>query len=131
MTEGPGIILDVTPSDARFEKAFLESLGHPVLVCHGPNWGKACPILSGRCAKVDRAHGVVFQLDLDRAQHRAILKRYRALLPDDVPIWASVQPGQDKEYAALLRGIRVVIGPPTTAQLDEIAAEVDSDDAAR
>ena len=37
-----GLILDVTPGHEAFEQAFLETLGHPVLVCHGPG-GHVCP----------------------------------------------------------------------------------------
>ena len=80
MTSEQGIILDVTSGDTGFETRFLENLGHPVLVCHGPDLGTACPILKGGCTMVDRAHGVVFQVDLDRPQHRAILKRYQEVL---------------------------------------------------
>ena len=45
-------ILDVTPTDGTFDTDFLERLGHPVLVCHGPDWGAVCPILNGSCAMV-------------------------------------------------------------------------------
>jgi hypothetical protein len=31
-------ILDVTSHDGTFDSDFLERLGHPVLVCHGPDW---------------------------------------------------------------------------------------------
>ena len=43
---------------------------------------------------VDSAHGIVFLLDLDRPQHRAILRRYREVVRADVPIRAVVKPGQ-------------------------------------
>ena len=95
MTSEQGIILDVTSGDTGFETRFLENLGHPVLVCHGPDLGTACPILKGGCAMVDRAHGVVFQVDLERPQHRAILKRYQEVLASDIPLWVSVRPGQE------------------------------------
>lgn len=126
-----GIILDVTPRDGAVERRFLENLGHPVLVCHGPDWGKACPILKEGCSKIEQAHGVVFQLDLDRPQHRVILKRYREILPDDIPVWASVREGQDVEYRELLRGVQVVLGEPGPADLDAFAAEVEAGDMTR
>ncbi|MDK1038079.1 MAG: hypothetical protein QGD91_04000, partial [Actinomycetota bacterium] len=69
MTDLSGLILDVTSMDAAPDKEFLEKLGHPVLVCHGPGWGHACPIIKDGCPLVDSAHGVIFQLDLDRPQH--------------------------------------------------------------
>jgi hypothetical protein len=131
MLDEASIILDVTPGEAVFETKLLEGLGHPVLVCHGPDWGKACPILGGTCAKLDHAHGVVFQLDLDRPQHRVILRRYQELLPDDVPIWAAVRPGQDETYADLLRGVYVVVGEPSAADLDALAAQVEAGDMTR
>ena len=124
-------ILDVTPHDGTFDSDFLERLGHPVLVCHGPDWGTACPILKGSCAMVDQVHGVVFQLDLDRPQHRAILKRYKEVIAEDVPIWASVQPGQEDQYAELLEGVDVVIGEPGPADLDGFAARVEAADRTR
>ena len=131
MLSEQSIILDVTPDRGGFEKRFLEPLGHPVLVCHGPDQGKACPILKDGCANIDEAHGVVFQLDLDRPQHRAILKRYKEVLADDVPLWAAVRPGQDTEYRELLSGVRVIVGDPGAAELDAFAAQVEAADMTR
>jgi hypothetical protein len=128
MTSEQGIILDVTSGDTGFETRFLENLGHPVLVCHGPDLGTACPILKGECAVVDRAHGVVFQVDLERPQHRAILKRYQEVLASDIPLWVSVRPGQDERYGDLLRGVHVVVGEPGAAELDGFAALVEAAD---
>ena len=79
MTEKLGLILlDVIPGgDGEFDRSFLERSGHDVVVCHGPDHGELCPLLAGTgCDKVDRAHGIVFALDLDVEQHRAILQRY-------------------------------------------------------
>jgi hypothetical protein len=131
MDSEQSIILDVTPGDAGFDTSFLEPLGHPVLVCHGPDMGKACPILKQTCAKVENAHGVVFQLDLDRPQHRVILQRYKDVLAEDVPLWASVKPGQEEEYRDLLEGVEVVIGEPGPADLDGFAARVEAADRTR
>jgi hypothetical protein len=131
MLDEHSIILDVTATDGAFETRFLESLGHPVIVCHGPDFGKSCPILKGKCPLVESAHGVVFQLDLARPVHRAILKRYQEVLADDVPLWASVQPGQDVEYAELLRGVQVVVGEPGAGMLDAFASQIEAADRTR
>jgi hypothetical protein len=120
------VILDVTPGDGRFDTRFLESTGHPVLVCHGPDHGTLCPILKDGCSKVEDAHGVVFQLDLDRPQHRAILRRYREVLADDVPLWVSVRPGQEVQYAEQLTDVQVVVGEPGVTDLDAFAALVEA-----
>ncbi len=128
MTVERSVILDVTPGGGRFDVRFLEALGHPVLICHGPDRGKLCPILRDGCSMVDAAHGVVFQLDLDRAQHRAILGRYQEVCSDDVPLWVSVRPGQDVEYAELLNDVHVVIGEPGVADLDAFVCLVEAAD---
>lgn len=123
-----GLILDVTPADGEFDRDFLEKLGHPVLVCHGPEMGHLCPILKDGCEMVNSAHGVVFQLDLERAQHRAILKRYQEVVADDVPIVAVVREGQKDRYSDLISGIHVWETDPTASELDGFAAEVEAAD---
>ncbi|MFV1999920.1 MAG: hypothetical protein ACC654_06085 [Acidimicrobiia bacterium] len=128
MTDFDGLVLDVTASDAAPDKDFLERLGHPVLVCHGPAWGRACPIIAGDCPMVDAAHGVIFQLDLDRPQHRVILKRYQEVLGEDVPIVAVVTPEQEETYADLLGGVQVWFEAPTIAKLDGFAALMETAD---
>ena len=131
MKDHGGLILDVTATEGTPDKEFLQRLGHPVLVCHGPDWGRACPIVKQHCPKVESAHGVIFQLDLDRPQHRVILKRYQEILADDVPTVAVVQPGQEERYADLLGGIRVWTEAPTIAELDGFAPEVETADEVR
>jgi hypothetical protein len=131
MLSEQSVILDVTAAEGTFETRFLESLGHPVLVCHGPDTGEVCPALKDGCALLEGAHGVVFQLDLDRPTHRAILKRYQEVLADDIPIYACVQPGQDDQYADLLHGVRVVVGEPGAGDLDGFAAQVEASDMTR
>lgn len=125
-TSGP--ILDVTSAEDPIDKKVLEQMGHPVVVCHGPAWGKACPIIAGECAMVDQAHGIVFQLDLDRPQHRVILKRYQEVIADDVPLVAVVKPGQQDQYADLLAGVQVWVGHATIAELDGFAAQTEASD---
>lgn len=121
-----GVILDVTPGDTRFEAGLLEKLGHPVLICHGPG-EEVCPLIAdGTCELLEAAHGVVFQLDLDRPDHRTILDRYQKVL--DVPIRAVVKPGQDVTYADLLTGVQVWTHEPTAGDLDGFAAQVETSD---
>ncbi len=128
------ILIDVSAQESvSFETEFLEGLGHPVLVCHGPPHAELCPILAraslGRaCDKVEDAHGVIFELDLDRPQHRAILRRYREILPEDVPIRAVVREGQAEQYGDILVGVSVWEHSPTAADLDGFAAEVEAYD---
>lgn len=126
-----GLILDVTPADGEFDRDFLEKLGHPVLMCHGPETGHLCPILKDGCDMVTSAHGVVFQLDLERPQHRAILQRYQEVVADDVPIVVVVQEGQRARYRDLLAGVRVWESEPTASELDGFAAEVEAADWSR
>jgi hypothetical protein len=131
MTEERSVILDVTPGDGQFDARFLEAAGHPVSICHGPDHGTLCPVLKDGCPMVDEAHGVVFQLDLDRPQHRAILRRYREVLSDDVPLWVSVRPGQDAEYVELLHHVHVVVGEPGVVDLDAFTCLVEAADELR
>jgi len=131
MNEPDGmILLDVTPgSGEEFERSFLERTGHEVVVCHGPEHGVVCPLLAGTgCEKVDRAHGIVFALDLDRPQHQAILQRYHDVTPPEVPIRAVVRPGQRSKYADLLETLEVWEHEPTVADLDGFAAGVEAVD---
>ena len=127
-----GVILDVTPG--RFEdvdRRVLEGSGHQVLVCHGPGVDHPCPIISGHCELLDAAHGVVFQLDLAQPTHRAILQRYREELGPETPLGAVVRPGQEREHAELLDGVRVWTHSPTAGELDGFAAEVEAVDRER
>ncbi|MCZ7525873.1 MAG: hypothetical protein M5U14_05460 [Acidimicrobiia bacterium] len=124
------ILLDVVPGpDGEFDRSFLERVGHRVVVCHGPAHKQLCPILAGAgCVKAEGAHGIVFALDLDRAQHRAILRRYVETTREDVPIRVVVKPGQEERFANLLRDVEVWVGEPNVAELDGFAAEVESAD---
>lgn len=127
---GGAILIDVSSdSDIEIDRVFLEKLGHPVRVCHGPEHGTLCPILAGTgCTLAEEAHGIIFELDMRRPQHRAILKRYRELVAEDVPIRAIIRPGQEVEYADVLFGIEVWTHDPTTGELDGFAAEVEAYD---
>lgn len=124
------VLLDVSPGAGKeFEQEFLEKIGHPALVCHGPHESDLCPLLAGQdCEKFDAAHGIVFELDLDRAQHRAIVKRYRQLGRADLPIRVVVTPDQAQRYADVLADVQVWTHLPTAADLDGFAAEVEAAD---
>jgi hypothetical protein len=127
------ILIDITPgADGEFDRSFFERTGHEVVVCHGPDDGSVCPLLTGAgCDKVDGAHGIVFALDLDNAQHRAILRRYGKITSPDVPIRAVVRPGQREAYAELIDQFEVWEQEPTVADLDGFAAEVEAVDRSR
>jgi hypothetical protein len=131
MNEPYGMILiDVTPgSEGEFDRSFLERTGHNVVMCHGPGHDALCPLLAGTgCEMVDQAHGIVFALDLDREQHRAILQRYREVTRPELPIRVVVRPGQREKYADLLTEFEVWEHEPTVAELDGFAASVDTAD---
>jgi hypothetical protein len=134
MTDDPRpVILDVTPGDHEgFERRLLEGTGHAVSVCHGPEATGGCPLLeTGECEQLSAAHGVVFKLDLDRAEHRRILEAYKRTIPADMPLAVGVYPGQETKYADLLEGLYVWGHTPTVSELDGFAALVDAADATR
>ena len=123
------ILLDIPPGvHGEFDVSFLERTGHPVVICHGPG-DRVCPLLGGQgCTKYDAAHGIVFELDLDLAQHRAIVERYRAVSAPDLPIRVVVRPGQAQQYRDMLARVEVWTAEPTVAELDGFAARVEAAD---
>lgn len=124
------VLIDVSPGPgADFERSFLEKAGHPVVVCHGPHEGELCPLLAGKgCADFEAAHGIVFQLDLERPQHQAILRRYQALSDEERPIRVVVPAEQVGRFQPLLEGVEVWTEEPTAADLDGFAAQVEATD---
>lgn len=125
------ILIDIADGEEDFDRSFLERSGHAVVVCHGPEHGHLCPILSETgCQMVDDAHGIVFVLDLERPQHRAILRRYREVSRPEVPIRAVVRPGQKERFAEALEGVELWEHEPSVAELDGFAAEVEAADRA-
>lgn len=121
------ILFDIPAGREVRDKEFLERLGHRVMVCNGPQPGFLCPILSGEgCPLAEGAHGIVFELDLDRPQHRAILRQYKTSMREDVPIRVVVPPDQAIEYADLLQGLRGWDHVPIAGDLDALAAEVEA-----
>ena len=123
------VLLDVLGDEGAFDRSILERLGHPVTTCSGPDVKTLCPLLGGTgCPKFDEAHGIVFELDLDRPQHRAVLQRYEQLAREDLPISVVVRADQRERYAALLAGVEVWDHLPTVAELDGFAARVEAAD---
>lgn len=126
MTDGY-ILFDLPEGEEPVDRAFLEGLGHQVEVCHGPRHGTLCPILSGEgCLLAEGAQGIIFELDLDRPQHRAILNEYKTSLRSDIPIRVLVRPDQARRYPHLLAGLRTWMDTPVAGDLDAVAAEVES-----
>lgn len=80
----------------------------------------------GQCPLAEDADGIVFELDLDRPQHRAILHRYEDVLRADLPLHVAVKPGQESPYAELLKSLKVWTHVPVAGDLDAIAAEVEA-----
>jgi len=126
---GGGVLLDVPAGAGAFDRSILERLGHPVTVCNGPKASEVCPLLGGQgCAMFEQAHGIVFALDLDDPQHRAIVQRYRELGPSDLPIRVVVRPGQAERYPELVDVVEVWTHDPSVADLDGFACEVEAAD---
>ncbi|HXV72533.1 MAG TPA: hypothetical protein VEB69_14175 [Acidimicrobiia bacterium] len=121
------VLFDIPDGRPPVDRDFLVRLGHPVEVCSGPGEG-ACPLVAGRgCPLAENAHGIVFELDLDRPAHRAVLRKYKTAL-DEVPIRIAVRPGQEEQFATLLQGIKVWTHEPVAGDLDAFAAEVEAAD---
>jgi hypothetical protein len=128
LTDGV-ILLDVPAGGGAFEHTVLERLGHPVTVCNGPVTATLCPLLGGAgCEWFEHARGIVFELDLDRPQHRAIITRYQELADPDTPIRVVVGPGQRERYEGTLAGVQLWDHQPTVADLDGFAAQVEAVD---
>jgi hypothetical protein len=126
---GGVVLLDAPAGGGDFDRSILERMGHRVVECSGPAAGTLCPLLGGEgCALFEQAHGIVFELDLDVDQHRAIVARYRELGPPGMPIRVVVKPGQAERYAELLEQVEVWNHDPSVADLDGFAAEVEAAD---
>ena len=126
---GGVVLLDVAAGQGEFDRSILERLGHPVVVCHGPDVRQLCPLLGGQgCEKFGQAHGIVFELDLDRPQHREIVERYRQLSRPELPIRVVVRPEQAHRYQDLLEQVEGWRHDPSVAELDGFAAEVEAAD---
>ena len=122
------VILDVNPDpkELAWEQDFLARLETPVVACCGPDAQGGCPLLRGEsCRKIEKADGVLFQLNLDRGDHRRILGMYLRQL--DVPIRVVATPEQQLRWAGLLSLVEVFTPPIGPAKMDAFAAEVASE----
>ena len=114
-------------SELSWETDLLRQRGHDVVYCPGSPLGASCPILGGDfCAKVAAASGVIFDLDLDRAEHRAILAKYRGLLGPEIPIRVLIREDQVAAYPELFEPVQMWIERPTPADVIEFAAALES-----
>ena len=122
------VLLDVLPGvDRDFDESFLARNGLSVSVCSGPGNAQPCPLVEGHgCQKFEEANGVVFALDLDKPEHRAVIERYRALARDDTPIRVVLSPDQADRYREDLEGVEVWTHEPTAAELDGFAARIEA-----
>lgn len=121
------VILDVNPDPEAldWEADWLVRQEVDVVRCRGPHAPGACPLLQGKpCGKIARADGILFQLSLDREDHREILQTYARTL--DVPVRAVVSEADKAKYAELLAEVEVVVPPMGPAGLDGFASEVES-----
>jgi hypothetical protein len=124
MNHGP-VILDVNPNGETpgWEQDLLERHHLPVVTCCGPEVPGGCPLLRGeRCPRLEKADGVLFQLDLDRGEHRHILGMYLRTI--EVPIRVVITPEQKERWSGLLDLVQVLTHPIDPAAIDEFAAEV-------
>lgn len=122
------VILDVNPDPEAldWEQDFLTRIETSVIGCCGPDRVGGCPLLEDKpCAKIEAADGVLFQLDLDRTEHRRLLAKYVRLL--DVPIRVVVSAEQQVRWARLLDLVEVFTPSIGPAKLDAFAAEVESE----
>ena len=121
------VILDVNPDPEalHWEDDWLGRQDVDVVTCEGPHEPGGCPLLRGEpCGKIKKADGILFQLNLQRADHRKILQTYAENL--DIPIRAVVSEGDKEEFADLLADVEVVTPPVGPSSLDGFAAEVAS-----
>ncbi|HEY7705347.1 MAG TPA: hypothetical protein VID03_11050 [Acidimicrobiia bacterium] len=126
MSDKSAILIDKI-DQVTGDAAFLEAIGHHALLCHGPGEDSICPLLTGEgCSLLTEAHGILFELDLDQPQHRAILARYKQVVAEDVPIRVVIRPDQVGRYPELLRGLKVSTRSPGNAELDGLAAETEA-----
>lgn len=127
MKDASVILLDVPEGGGQFERELLERFGHEVIVCHGPEQKQLCPILAkdGSCPLFEQAHGIVFELDLDRPMHRAILRSYADVTEEaGIPVRVVVTPDQAVRFADELTRVEVWTHEPSAGELDGFSSRV-------
>jgi hypothetical protein len=103
----------------------LEQQGYQVAVCGGPTslHRGACPLVTaGTCPLVDGADVVVYALDVDDADDRAVLEAHR--LHPERPACVVVPPRLVERYRALLEGYEVVESPLTPGKLTDALGRI-------
>ena len=125
------VLFDIPGGDRPTDEEFLEGMGHGVKICGGPSDDHPCPLLIGEhCDLAEDADGIVFEFDLEREDHRGILRQYKTSLRSDVPIRVVVPREQWAEHAELLAGLKVLPHAPVAGDLDGLAAEMEASDGA-
>jgi DNA-binding NtrC family response regulator len=111
VTAHPRVVIESANRDAALALlAALDAAGFDVTVCGGPAAlpGHVCPLVDGvPCPWVDHADVVVHDLDLDKAEHRAVLRTLRRTHPD-IPVGLELPTATARQHAALLHGCRVI-----------------------
>lgn len=118
------VIENADPASREAERRALRARGLDVVDCGGPrDLGVAgCPVVtSGRCSLVEHADVVLFDLDLDNEDDRAVLAAMRAAHPD-VPVVLEVPTAKARRHAGVLAGLTVI--PPYDAE--HLAATVEA-----
>lgn len=101
-----GVVLTVAADGDHVSRARLEDMGHMVLSCRGPEQNGCCSLLdSGECQLAAMADGILFELDLDVAENREVLHRYRTEFGRTTPVRVLLKPGQAERHRDLLADV--------------------------
>jgi len=123
------VILDIAPDpeEAGWEQDLLARLQGRFVSCVGPDVEGGCPLLRGeRCPKLEKADGILFQLDLDHGEDRHLLGMY--LRTTDVPIRVVVTAEQALRWPGLLDLVEVFTPPMERDEIDAFAEDVGEKD---
>jgi hypothetical protein len=128
MEDKTRVLLDVLPgAPSEFDESFLARNGLAVTVCAGPDDSHPCPLVEGHgCRQFEEAAGVLFALDLDDPEHRAVIERYQELAREGTPIRVIVSEEQAEQYRDVLEGVELWTHEPTAAELDGFAARIEA-----
>ena len=111
VSTSPRVVIEGTDrAVVAAQHAALEAAGFSVSMCGGPDAlpGRVCPLVGGTsCPMVDAADVVVHDLDLDRAEHRAVLRTLRRVHAA-TPIVLELPQSTARDHAALVEGCHVI-----------------------
>lgn len=95
------LLIDTNARSIRSEREALTRLGVLFDTCEGPTVAGGCPLLRDeRCSKLDKADGVIFQLNVDHPANRRLLDAYIYHANDwGVPVCAVGTDGQSSVSA--------------------------------